>query len=76
MLINGIKQQSPSVELELHTYAQLEKIRAELRGDANFTPSIAPPGSDKKRYMIMSYASGYDKVQYPLILTLDMNPDR
>ena len=26
--------------------------------------------------MILSYASGYDKVQYPLILTLDNNPDR
>lgn len=24
----------------------------------------------------MSYASGYDKAQYPLILTIDNNPDR
>lgn len=32
MLLTAIKQESPSVDLELHTYEQLDRIRAELRG--------------------------------------------
>jgi hypothetical protein len=85
MLASAVLQQSDSVFVDLLTYQDLELLKAKKAAAAAAAAgaSTAPPpparalpaSASSKRYMIMTYASEFDRVHYPLPLLPDEQPD-
>lgn len=79
MLQTAVQQQSDSVFVDLLTFQDLELLKskkAAATGTANGTagPPRQLPASNK-RYLILTYASEFDRVHYPLPLLPEDQPD-
>jgi coiled-coil domain-containing protein 61 len=87
MLQSAVLQQSDSVFVDLLTCQDLEMLKAKKAAaaagsDAAGGPAQqqqqarALPGSlSSKRYLILTYASEFDRVHYPLPLLADVQPN-
>lgn len=83
MLQTAVLQQSDSVFVDLLTCQDLELLKAKkaaaaaANGDAaaQQQPRQLPPSLASKRYLILTYASEFDRVHYPLPLLADEQPD-
>lgn len=80
MLQTAVMQQSDSVFVDLLTLQDLELLKSKKDAAAGVTngPAAAAarqlPASNK-RYLILTYASEFDRVHYPLPLLPESNPD-
>ena len=80
MLVTGIKRESESVFVDLLTYHDLELLKTrKVGGKESGNSSIQSSGSlgnkfQNKRYLILTYCGEFDRVHYPLSLTLEENP--
>jgi hypothetical protein len=83
MLTSAVLQQSDSVFVDLLTCADLELLKAKkaaaAAGDAGQQQQQQlrqlPASLASKRYLILTYASEFDRVHYPLPLLADEQPD-
>jgi coiled-coil domain-containing protein 61 len=88
MLASAVLQQSDSVFVDLLTYQDLEQLKAKKAAAAAASASAGagsaggaaqgralPPSVAAKRYLILTYASEFDRVHYPLPLLADEQPD-
>lgn len=81
MLQSAVLQQSDSVYVDLLTYQDLELLKSKKAAAAGAAgaSSAAPPArqlpASNKRYLIMTYASEFDRVHYPLPLLHEGQPD-
>eukprot|EP00878_Enallax_costatus_P024901 GHUV01026600.1.p1 GENE.GHUV01026600.1~~GHUV01026600.1.p1 ORF type:complete len:235 (-),score=70.08 GHUV01026600.1:212-916(-) len=76
MLQTAILQQSDSVFVDLLTFQDLELLKSKKAGGTN--GQSAPPRqlpASNKRYLILTYASEFDRVHYPLPLLPEEHPD-
>lgn len=80
MLVSAMDRDSESVYLDVLTSRDLEMLRQRASGPS--PTNGGPPGTDrgpqqtqqqsnKKRYLILTYQAEFDKVHYPLALTLE-----
>lgn len=80
MLLSALEQRSDAVFVDLLTAADLELYRKRKLGRAgdssHGTPTINGNGNgnNSKRYLILTYAVEFDRVHYPLPLTLVQSP--
>lgn len=63
-----LEEQNPCYYLNFLTFQDIENLRSRKRLDTNFASQ-----SNKKRYLILSYTSEFEKVHYPLPLALKEN---
>lgn len=85
MLQSAVLQQSDSVFVDLLTCQDLEMLKAKKAAAAANGDTAAqqpqqqvrqlPPSLASKRYLILTYASEFDRVHYPLPLQADEQPD-
>jgi coiled-coil domain-containing protein 61 len=84
MLQSAVLQQSDSVFIDLLTCQDLELLKAKKAAAAQADaaaqqqqqqPRQLPSGLANKRYLILTYASEFDRVHYPLPLMADEQPD-
>lgn len=81
MLKSALQEHSQSVTIEVLTYKDLEEMRRERRGtdltDVESARSTTTNGlvPNNKRYLILTYASEFDRVHYPLPLSFEEAPD-
>lgn len=87
MLQSAVLQQSDSVFVDLLTCQDLELLKAKKAAAAAVSSTDGPqqqpqqpvrqlPASlSSKRYLILTYASEFDRVHYPLPLLADEQPD-
>lgn len=80
MLISAARQQSDSVFMDLLTYQDLEALKSKKQQQGGAAAAAAaarplPTSSASKRYLILTYASEFDRVHYPLPLTQEEGPD-
>eukprot|EP00879_Flechtneria_rotunda_P015934 GHRR01016664.1.p1 GENE.GHRR01016664.1~~GHRR01016664.1.p1 ORF type:complete len:521 (+),score=205.06 GHRR01016664.1:133-1695(+) len=76
MLQSAVTHQSDSVFVDLLTYQDLELLKSKKA--ANGIGAAAPPRQlpvSNKRYLILTYASEFDRVHYPLPLLEEEQPD-
>lgn len=64
LLISSLQARNPGLRLDFFSYSDLENIR---KGASVMAISIRP---SKKKYLIVSYVTEFEKVHYPLILVL------
>jgi coiled-coil domain-containing protein 61 len=72
MLLSAVRQQSDSVFIDLLTYQDLEMLKSKK---SNGTGPMRQLPISTKRYLILTYASEFDRVHYPLPLTQEDSPD-
>jgi hypothetical protein len=73
MLLSAFRGESSSVSADLLTYADLAALK---RGRCPEQPPEELLRVDNnKRYLILTYASEFDRVHYPLPLQYEENPD-
>lgn len=65
MLCSSLSQKSDAVSVDLLTRAQLELLYSKRTNTQNATSISRNPNN---RYLILTYTSEFDKVQYPLPL--------
>lgn len=84
MLQTAVQGRSSSVVLELHTFEDLQQLRNQKiglphpKGQYHGLNGAQLPESNplkSKRYLLMTYSSEFDRVHYPLPLTLTKEPD-
>ena len=73
MLFTALRRTSDSVTLDMLTYHDLERVKARL--DENGSPVCSGLPPSRKRYLILTYMAEYDRVQYPLPLQFDDQPN-
>ena len=73
MLLTALRRTSDSVSLDLLTSDDLERVKAR-RSEGNSAVDSSLSRS-RKRYLILTYTAEYDRVQYPLPLQLEEQPD-
>ena len=72
MLLSALHQSSESVYVDILTFADLEALRSKA---ARKAPSTSGSSKDNtKRYLILTYAAEFDKVNYPLPLSFVDEP--
>jgi coiled-coil domain-containing protein 61 len=72
MLLSALHQSSDSVYVDILTFADLEALRTKA---ARKAPSSSTSSKDNnKRYLILTYAAEFDKVNYPLPLSFVEEP--
>jgi coiled-coil domain-containing protein 61 len=72
MLLSALHQSSDSVYVDILTFADLEALRSKA---ARKAPSTSSSSKDNnKRYLILTYAAEFDKVNYPLPLSFVDEP--
>jgi coiled-coil domain-containing protein 61 len=72
MLLSALHQSSDSVYVDILTFADLEMLRSKA---ARKAPSTSSSSKDNnKRYLILTYAAEFDKVNYPLPLSFVDEP--
>lgn len=67
LLVSSLQGKNPSLHLDFFSYQDLESIRK----GSSFLSSSARPS--KKKYLIISYITEFEKVHYPLALLLQDN---
>ena len=67
MLSSALSGDSSSVSLDVLTGEDLERIRSSQRSGISSTSQLASP---EKRYVILTYQAEFDKVHYPLALSV------
>ncbi len=73
MLLTALRRTSDSVSLDLLTSDDLDRVKARRsEGGAAIDSSLS---RTRKRYLILTYTAEYDRVQYPLPLQLEEQPD-
>ena len=84
MLITAFSQESKNVYIDLLTYNDLQNLRARKLGISNATTTTSFTSQSQtsqssqahlKRYIILSYESEFDRVNFPLSLTYEENPN-
>jgi len=66
-----------SLKLDVLTYADLQVLKQRKAGGGEASAAAAPTSSSTKRYLILTYASQFDRVHFPLPLTfIDAVPQR
>lgn len=79
MLCSSLSNESETVFLDLLTSSDLESMKAKKSTTANSAPPAAAAtsalSSNKKRYAILTYSGEFDRVHYPLPLTLEDKPN-
>ena len=73
MLLTALRRTSDSVSLDLLTSDDLERVKA--RGIEGGSAGNGSSLRARKRYLILTYTAEYDRVQYPLPLQLEEQPD-
>jgi hypothetical protein len=81
MLISGISGDSENVYVNLLTYNDLQLLKARKLGavsssfsSTQSTTTSTHHQSQSKRYVILTYASEFDRVNFPLPLAYEENP--
>lgn len=76
MLISGFAGDSENVYVNLLTYNDLQLLRARKLGvSSSFSSQSSQSNqSQSKRYIILTYASEFDRVNFPLPLAYEENP--
>jgi coiled-coil domain-containing protein 61 len=72
MLLSALHQSSDSVYVDILTFADLEALRSKAARKAPSTSSASK--DNNKRYLILTYAAEFDKVNYPLPLSFIDEP--
>ncbi|OMJ81465.1 hypothetical protein SteCoe_18083 [Stentor coeruleus] len=67
LLVSSLQGKNPSLHLDFFSYQDLESIR---KGSTFLGSSVRP---SKKKYLIISYITEFEKVHYPLALLLQDN---
>jgi coiled-coil domain-containing protein 61 len=85
MLISGFSGDSENVYVNLLTYNDLQLLKARKLGvstsfssqtsSQTFPSSSISSSSQSKRYIILTYASEFDRVNFPLPLSFEENPN-
>eukprot|EP00775_Hariotina_reticulata_P002480 gene2480-2784_t len=75
MLQSAVLQQSDSVYIDLLTYQDLEILKAKKQSNASAAGAQQQLPASTKRYLILTYASEFDRVHYPLPLLQEDPPD-
>jgi coiled-coil domain-containing protein 61 len=81
MLHSAVLQQSDAVYVDLLTYQDLELLKSRKAAAAAGAAAAAPAPQQRqlpannKRYLILTYASEFDRVHYPLPLLHEGQPD-
>jgi len=75
MLQSAALQQSDSVFIDLLTYQDLEILKAKKQPHTTAVGAQQPLPANTKRYLILTYASEFDRVHYPLPLLQEDPPD-
>jgi coiled-coil domain-containing protein 61 len=81
MLHSAVLQQSDAVYVDLLTYQDLELLKSRKAAAASGTAAAAATQQQRqlpannKRYLILTYASEFDRVHYPLPLLHEGQPD-
>jgi hypothetical protein len=75
MLQSAVLQQSDSVFIDLLTYQDLEILKAKKQSNATAAGAQQQLPASTKRYLILTYASEFDRVHYPLPLLQEDPPD-
>ena len=70
MLLAGLRQESGSVGMNLLSYEDLESPSSSSLGGEGEHPSLS-----NRRYLILTYSSEFDRIQYPLPLQYVSSPD-
>jgi len=71
MFISAMRNETPAVHVDILTAQDLEELKSKKTGAA----SNKPITTSNKRYLILSSTSEFDKVHYPLPISLEENPD-
>ena len=74
MLLTSLRRTSDSVSLDLLTSDDLERVKAR-RCEGGGSAVDSSLSRARKRYLILTYTAEYDRVQYPLPLQLEEQPD-
>lgn len=76
MLMSGLSGESENVYVNLLTYNDLQLLKARKLGvSSSFSSQTSQSHhSQSKRYIILTYASEFDRVNFPLPLTYEDNP--
>jgi coiled-coil domain-containing protein 61 len=81
MLHSAVLQQSDAVYVDLLTYQDLELLKSRKAAAASGAAAAAATQQQRqlpannKRYLILTYASEFDRVHYPLPLLHEGQPD-
>lgn len=82
MLISGLSSDSENVYVNLLTYNDLQLLKARKLGvSTSFSSQSSSQtfpssnSSQSKRYIILTYASEFDRVNFPLPLSYEENPN-
>lgn len=69
LLVSALQGKNPALHVDFYSYQDLENIR---NGSNTLTVSTRP---SKKKYLIVSYLTDFEKAHYPLPLLLDDHID-
>jgi coiled-coil domain-containing protein 61 len=81
MLISGFSGDSENVYVNLLTYNDLQLLKARKLGvstsfsSQSSSQTFPSSTSQSKRYIILTYASEFDRVNFPLPLSFEENPN-
>jgi len=86
MMCTALKQENESVYIDILTPQDLENLKTKkaagntstlsIGSQSSLTPSSQPkPKPGGKRYLILTFASEFERVHYPLPLSYDENPE-
>ena len=76
ILFSAIRQESPSVFIDLLTYQDLEAMKQSRGGGGGQRALSSRDPANNKRYVIVTYASEFDRVHYPLPLMYEGRMER
>jgi coiled-coil domain-containing protein 61 len=71
MLLTVLDSSSETLDFEILTYADIQRLRARQSG----TRSQGPGKESQTRYFIINFSGEFDKVHYPLALNYEEVPD-
>lgn len=74
MVMAAINGSNDSVELDLMTYSDLEKLKAKKQSQSQGKPHPNQPLSQNNLYLLLNYVVEFDKVHYPLQLVFQEVP--
>ena len=76
ILFSAIRQESSSVFIDLLTYQDLEAMKQSRGGAGGQRALSSRDPANNKRYVIVTYASEFDRVHYPLPLMYEGRVER
>lgn len=76
MLCSAFSRESESVYVNLLTYNDLQMMKARKMGvSTSLSSSTSASPSQAKRYIILTYAGEFDRVNFPLALGFEETPN-